>query len=36
MLRNLPLVGGLLILAAMGAGPWSVDAMRANRSGSAR
>lgn len=28
LLRNLPLVGGLLVLAAVGAGAWSVDARR--------
>lgn len=29
ILRNLPLVGGLMILAAAGAGSWSLDAARA-------
>ena len=31
ILRNLPLVGGLLVLAAAGAGAWSVDAWRVRR-----
>ncbi len=31
ILRNLPLVGGLLVLAAAGAGAWSVDGWLARR-----
>lgn len=31
ILRNLPLVGGLIILAAVGAGRWSVDGWLARR-----
>lgn len=33
VLRNLPLVGGLLLLAGGGAGAWSVDGWRSGRRG---
>lgn len=36
ILRNLPLVGGLLVLAAVGAGAWSVDGWLARRRSAAR
>jgi len=32
LLRNSPLVGGLLMIAGLGAGGWSLDARRNNRS----
>lgn len=35
IMRNLPLVGGLLLLAAAGAGAWSVDAWRQRRTSTA-
>lgn len=31
LLRNIPLVGGLLVIAGLGAGGWSIDAARARR-----
>ena len=33
LLRNLPLVGGVLFIGGVGAGPWSLDAYRASRGG---
>lgn len=35
IMRNLPLVGGLLVLAAAGAGAWSIDGWLARRRGKA-